>query len=260
MKSVSITFIWSISLVFGLHLEAATPPDSNFPDGNDMTVKIIELARTDMPQLLNKAIAYYDQHIHDYTGTLYKQERIRGKLLDEQVIDFKFKENPFSIVMRWEKNAIDADRILYVEDTNNPKVIAHPTGVLFWISSVKSDPASERALKWNLYPISDFGFKRMMKKMLMFYRQGSAKELIEMRAIEPAEFDGRKCVKLDIAGQMDTSIATRSVVYIDSRNVVPILVETYGEKGKLIGRYAFKNLKFNVGLTDKDFLPEKNGF
>jgi outer membrane lipoprotein-sorting protein len=49
--------------------------------------------------------------------------------------------------------------------------------------------------------------------------------------------------------------------YIDMEYLTPVVLEAHDwdDKHLLTCRYAFHNVKFNVGLTEKDFLPEANG-
>ena len=51
----------------------------------------------------------------------------------------------------------------------------------------------------------------------------------------------------------------RTKIFIDLQHLVPVCVEGFNEAGDLICRYVYKDVKFNVGLTDKDFLPEAIG-
>jgi len=47
--------------------------------------------------------------------------------------------------------------------------------------------------------------------------------------------------------------ARRAVVWIDRELKLPIKVEVLGANDTLLERHRFKNLRVNVGLTDKTF-------
>ncbi len=79
------------------------------------TISNDDLARTDPLGLLQLALQRYQKSVSDYQCTFTKQERIRGKLGQEQEIQVRFREMPFSVLMEWTRNAGDAKRVLYVQ-------------------------------------------------------------------------------------------------------------------------------------------------
>jgi hypothetical protein len=40
---------------------------------------------------------------------------------------------------------------------------------------------------------------------------------------------------------------------------VPICIESWDWNGQMESRYIYKDVRINVGLTQDDFAPEKNG-
>jgi outer membrane lipoprotein-sorting protein len=50
----------------------------------------------------------------------------------------------------------------------------------------------------------------------------------------------------------------KTVIYIDVDRLVPLCIEGFDWDNNLQCRYIYQDVKFNVGLTQDDFLPETN--
>ncbi len=216
--------------------------------------KLLELAKHDHITLFKLAIKRYEDSISDYTGTFYKQERLRGKLGKEQTIAFKFKEKPYSIYMEWENNSSAADKLLYVKDQNDNKMVIHPTGLLSWLRSVKCDPGGKDARKSSLYTCDQFGFYNSMKRGLKDYELAEENGDLEIKYIGLTEVHGRKCIIIERVLPKKTDYGTaRLIIKFDIEYLLPVAMERYGWDGNLIFQISFRNLKFNVGLKTEDF-------
>jgi len=238
---------------------AGTAKPDAFALPDHTTAEIIELVKQDYPALLKRSIANYERRVRDYTGMFHKQERIDGKLGPEQVISFKFKEKPFSVFMKWEKNAGPADRLLYVEGTGDNKMIVHPTGFLSWIKSVRQNPRSKTAMQSSLYPCDRFGFKRVLERLLTTYQLARKHGGTQAKYLGTTMVDARSCLEIEITlPKLQELRARRVVLKMDAEYLLPIVVISFDAGGNLIGRYVYKDLKFNVGLSDDHFTPERN--
>lgn len=221
--------------------------------------EIIEQAKKDYSALLRRSIAHYEKNVRDYTGTFHKQERIDRKLAAEQVISFKFKEKPFSVFMKWDKNAGPADRLLYVEGTGDNKMIVHPTGLLSWIKSVRQNPRSKTALKSSLHPCDRFGFKRLMERLVETYELALKRGGSQTRYLGTTIVEGRTCLAIEIMlPELQDRKARKVALKMDAEYLLPVAVESFDAKDNLIGRYVYKDLQFNVGLSNDQFTPEHN--
>jgi hypothetical protein len=235
--------------------ETNSPPQAQRPSPD----KIIDLAKNDHIALLKLAIDRYQKTVRDYTGFFHKQERIGRKLGKTQLISFAFREKPYSVFMQWKKNPHGADRLLYVEGQNNNKMIARPTGLLGIVGSVKLDPRSKKVLSSSLQPCDRFGFHRLMAATLKIYELAQKNGDLQMKYLGLTEVDKRKCVKLErILPKKKEYKYARLTIEIDLENLLPVSLACHDHQGKLVGRYVYTNLKFNVGLTDKQFTRKAN--
>jgi hypothetical protein len=217
------------------------------------------LVKGDHLGLLKTMFAYYEDYIDDYTGTLYKQERIRGKVEKQQVVSFKFMDEPFSMAMKWTKNAGAADRMVFVAGENDGKMVVHPTGFFSWIRSVKREPDCEAAMKVNLYSCDHFGIRNMLSRILMLQRAVQKDGEIKTETVGEKSVDGRKCVVIRaMLPESKASAVRRMELRIDTGYFLPVELTTWDAKENLIGSYIYKDLKFNVGLSADEFTPKAN--
>lgn len=217
------------------------------------------LVKGDHVGLLKTMLAYYDEYIDDYTGTLYKQERIRGKVEKQQVVSFKFMDEPFSLAMKWMKNASAADRLLFVAGANDGKMVVHPTGLWSWIKSVKREPDCEAAMKVNLYSCEHFGIKKLLTRILVLQQAVQKDGEIKTETLGEVSIDGRKCVVIRaMLPESKASAVRRMELKIDVEYFLPVELTTWDAQKNLIGNYIYKDLKFNVGLSADEFTPKAN--
>src|SRR5882724_1004735 len=90
--------------------------------------------------------------VKDYTCMLVSQERVKGKLLDQNFIQLKMKTEPFSVRMRWlgpEKDK--GQEVIFVEGKNNNKMMVKTNkfgGI--WVTKDVSDPLVTQYSRHNI--------------------------------------------------------------------------------------------------------------
>lgn len=226
----------------------------------DRLEELERLAKTDHVSLLKQALANYSKSYQDYTCTFTKHERVNGKLRDEQEIQVKFLDKPFSVAMRWTKNAPIGDRVLYIEGKHNGQMLVQPKGLLGSLfGTVKRAPDGPDAMANTRRPVTLFGFKRLMESLL------KVNELAVSRGEGKFTFEGYKTkakkvmvLKRILPPKKDYPAKT-TIWYLDVDHLVPIGMEASDWDDKETCRYSYSNVKFNVGLTENDFTPKANG-
>jgi hypothetical protein len=226
------------------------------------------MAKTDHVALLEYCLAHYNASYYDYDVTLIKQERLNGKVAPEQWVDVNFKDDPFSVAMTWTKNPPMGDRVLYVEGAHNNQMLVRPTSPLLRAVSPTAvrPPDGEMAMRSTLRPVSQFGFKRGMESLLEVYRQARKNDECVEQFGGYAEVMGRPAIVLvRYLPNKSQYPASKTVIAIDLDYLVPICIEGYDWNEqetdwsqRLICRYAYTNIHFNVGHTDVDFLANRH--
>lgn len=233
---------------------AATQPAPN---------RLEQLARTDHAALLEHCLQRCRARYHRYTCTVVKQERLGGRLRRVQHVDVKFLDKPFSVAMVWTKNAGPAERLLYVEGKYGGNMLVRPSSPLARLlagQSVQRRPDDKEARKNSLRTIDQFGFENGLKSLLEFYRLGKADGVLKEEFGGYAKLAGRTALVLVRYLSDDPKYPcylTRT--YIDVEHLVPICVEGFDSKDRLVCRYVYRDVDFAAPLTEKDFTPEANG-
>lgn len=239
-------------------------PIANASDGigsDQFHQKINHLAKTDQIALLEWCQANCASRYRDYTCTFLKQERINGVLGQAQEIRVKFLNSPYSVAMAWTpQTAPIGDRVVYVEGRYNNCMLVRPKGVLYnLIGTQLRDPNSAEAMQNTLRPVNMFGFHRSIESLLEVYRQAAQAGDLKTEFGGYVILGDRKAARLiRYLPPKNNYPAYRTVIYIDVDYLLPIMVEGYDWDDQPICQYLYKDLQFNLGLGEKDFLPESN--
>jgi hypothetical protein len=222
---------------------------------------LLELARTDHVALLERCLRSYQSSYRDYLCTFIKQERINHRVCQEQVIEVKFMESPYSVAMSWTpRTAQRNDRLLFVEGKYDGQMLVRPTGLLAsLVGTVKRGVDSPEARQSSLHPVNQFGFRRSLEGLLAVYRKAQQAGDLHQEFAGIAQVNGRRAMSLVryLPAKQDYP-AYKTVTYIDLEYLVPVLIEFYDWNQQPSSSYAFKDVRFNVGLTNQDFLPQAN--
>ena len=212
--------------------------------------------------LLQRCIDHYDATYQDYTCITIKHEVVQGRQKDRQKVAAKFMGQPHSVYLKWLENPDGADRVLYVEGKYGGRMLVNPAGLLGLLGTLPRPTDDAESRRRSLRRITDFGFRNIMTSLLDVYK------LADQRGDLTSEYggrvvhaeSGRTAIKLTrYLKQKPDYPAWKTDVYIDEEYLVPIGVDGWDWDKKQYCHYAFKDIRFNIGLTEKDFLPESNG-
>lgn len=207
----------------------------------------------DIKLLLNQMGSRY-AGIQDYVAIFHKQERVDGKLLPEETILFKFQK-PLEIYMKWIKEPHKGREALYASGKYENKVVAHKGG-FFGFLTVSLDPKGRFAMKGNRHPITDAGLGHLIEGLEKNISKAMDNNELEITRSGTEDFRGRATFFIEARSDSRGSnkyYASRMILHVDKELMLPIGVAFYDEKGELFERYAYTDLKVNVGLTSEDF-------
>ncbi|HYA41625.1 MAG TPA: DUF1571 domain-containing protein [Syntrophobacteraceae bacterium] len=192
--------------------------------------------------------------VNDYQAVFRKQERVEGKLLPEETILLKFQK-PLRIYMNWISDPLRGQEALYVEGKNDNKLVAHRGGIL-GVITLSLDPGGAAAMKGNRHPITDTGFGFIVEQLNNNINRALRHGELQITRIGEEYFEGRPATVVEAgftpreAGKYPCS---RLVIHIDRELMLPIGNFFYDEKGVLLEKYSYTDVKLNVGFTDVDF-------
>lgn len=218
------------------------------------------LARTDPLAFLRECIRRYENEVHGYTATLEKQEFLDGKLHPAEVVEVAFREEPFSVFMKWKSPPVGrADRALYVEGANDGKTLARPAGraARFLVGIVARDSDGPDARSAGRYPLPEFGLKKGTERTLAAWtaaqKRGKLKvEYLGTRVIAEAgkkecHVLRRTCDPPEEEGIVSIEVAFDTEHWLQVANVLT------AERGRKVGSYYFRDIVLNPQFAPDQF-------
>jgi len=243
----------------------AAPPQLEPPSGKSFAA----LAKSDPVGALRLALDRYEGRVHDYTCTFVKQERVGGRLKDEQETRVRFREDPFSVNMLWIRNADQARRVIYVEGRwtgrRGEKLAAvEPAGSIarLFVSDVLRPIDGVEARAAARKTIDQFGFARTLRRILKFCDLAAEHGELDIKYLGEGSFAGRATYllerRLPYKGDAGLYPDRLLIIHIDQEYLLPTSCASYADEAQteLLGRYVLRDVRFNVGLTDSDFARE----
>jgi hypothetical protein len=242
-------------------LDKITPPGGSAPVAEDT---FAELVRTDPIAALYASLAAYPNT--GFTAEFRKQERMGGKLGDEEVIRVSVKDDPFSVLMLWQN--IKNKGTLYVRGQNNGKMKV-------WGSPIDVHPQGLMPKMSARYTIEEFGIKQATQRTLRAWTEARKANELEYqfggrKAMEQA--GGRECFALKRvcpADQIDPFVtggpavevtdknrrdSFRTVtVYLDCETRLQVGTEQHRHDGELTASYWFRDVNLKPTFGDDTF-------
>jgi hypothetical protein len=245
--------------------EPAPPPelvkveDKGEPLPNERTME--RLAKTNPIGFLENCIRRYDREVKSYTTQLRKQERLDGKLERSELIDVAFREEPFSVRLKWLEGARRASATLYVRGENNDQLLVVPSGPFSFVGIVKRDPNGSDAKKAGRYPLTEFGIKIGMQRTLTSWLKANQEDALQVHYLGQKrikEAGDRLCWILRRTGykHAEEDAISELTIYVDTETWLQVGSIIKGSEGQLIGEYFFRNVHLNPQLPPDTFTPE----
>jgi hypothetical protein len=213
-------------------------------------------------KLVEEARASY-QKVRDYTCLLVSQERVKGKLLPENLVEMKFREQPFSVYMRWLSPKQSAGQeVAYIAGKNKGQMRVHAVGVFGAVGFVSIDPRDKRVTEHSSHVITEAGIGNLIERFGRHWGEERRLGLKVKVDIAEYEYNKRRCWRVQTSHLERTAKAYsyRSVVYFDKQHKLPIRAEVYDwpraggpAGGELLETFSYADLRFNLNLPDSVF-------
>jgi hypothetical protein len=219
------------------------------------------LARTDPVAFLENCLRRYNRTVKGYTCILQKQERIDGKLQRTEVIEAAFREEPFSVLMKWKQGARQADAMLYVKGENDDQMLVLPSGLFRFVGVVRRNPLGPEAKEASRYPVTEFGIKVGMQRTLASWQRARKQGILHVEFLgvkRVPEAGNRSCWVLRRTGykKPEEDGITQLTIYVDCENWLQVGSILKGAEGQLIGEYFFRDIHLNPDFKPGTFTRE----
>lgn len=203
--------------------------------------------------------------IKDYTAQVTKQENINGELQEAQVMDLKLRHEPFSVYLKFRyPRSLVGQEAIYVKGGGGPndgKLVAHGVGMQKAFGTQFLDPEGLLAMRGNKYPITKMGILNLLDELVEVGGLDTKYGECDVRYYKDVKIEERLHTLIEVTHPVSRSSFRfhKARIFVDNEHQIPTRYESYdwpkaeGEKPMLLEAYSYKNLKFNVGLTDADF-------
>lgn len=206
-----------------------------------------------MLKLLDKMDSSYSR-VSDYTGVFHKQERIGGKLRDEETALFKFQK-PFKVYLRFIDCLPKVTETLYVEGSCENKLLIRQGGSMASMT-LSLDPNGSLVMSRNRHPITEFGFGFLLGEFRRNIEPAIRAGDLEIVRQADENFNGRPATVVEgrfLSHDGRKYYCARFIVHIDKGLLLPVGNVFYDEREEMLEKYDFTDVKLNVGLTAMDF-------
>ncbi len=248
----------SLAFIFFPSVWAAPPSPTPAPLPIAFSLEAVHQAE----KIFSEAVQAYEK-INDYTATFLKQEQIREKLKKEEVIELKFQK-PFRVYMNWIDSPDKGMEIIYKEGENKNRITGHLGGFLNAVTpTVNMEIRDKLATRNNRHLITETGIGEFLKKYEIDFQKAKERKEIQIVISRGHKLFDREMTRVEAFLPQKSGngyYCYRSVVFFDVQNKLPIQMEFYDAADQLIEKYAYKNLKVNVGLKPIDFDPDNETY
>ncbi len=231
-----------------------------------------------MIQALRGSLQQVRNNIDDYSGTVVIRERKNGKLGEENAMEFKIRNRklnsnrrvvmPLSIYLRVSHPKSAAGReVIWVENRNSGKLIAHETGFTNLIR-LHLHPKSFKSFMGHRHSLTELGIENLLVQLInRASTEGKARRCNVV--MNPRKtINNRSCTMYQVThlDRKSKDDIYQLFIFLDNEHRLPVMFATYlwpvtkGEKPQLDEMLIYKNLKFNVKLTDRDFDPDNPNY
>ncbi|MFQ5430409.1 MAG: DUF1571 domain-containing protein [Phycisphaerae bacterium] len=228
---------------------------------------------------LKEALKRIDRENRDYTCTFVKQERLSRGMAAEQEVQVKFRPQPYSLMMKWTRNPGLAEQVIYVkgrwidEDADDPNLrdlaVARPNKMARMIvgKSIKQPIRGFFAKRSSRRSLDEFGFKRALDLLIKYCDLAESRGELKLEFKGETYFDGRPVWlirrSLPYRGEGGRYPDRVADIYIDKEYQVPVAVYCFSGDERipenLLGKYEYREVRFDVELDDAVFEPATYG-
>lgn len=210
--------------------------------------------------LYNRILAMRSAYagVQDYTATFYKQERVGGKLLDEEQIELKFQK-PLKVYMRWVGKTYKGREALYVQGKYQNKVVGHEGG-FFGFVTLHMRPTGRLAMWGNRHPVTEVGLGYLIEQIVENVMKARQQRVLDLKSLGERTTHNRRVDAMEAIFPVVGFYCPRLILDIDPENHLPVRAEIYDSKDQLLERYGYADLRMNPRLPEEDFSEENQNY
>jgi hypothetical protein len=214
---------------------------------------------------LEKCLQHYDRAVRAYSLTMRKRERIGDAEHGLEIVEVHFKDRPHTVFMNWQLNPRKAARALYVEGQNGGKMLVKPSKAWAALARFESrdgvvtrDVDSADARQSGRYPISEFGLKKAMERVVRSWKQAREEGALHAEYLGVhlvPDIGNRPCYvfRRTRYARPEKDGVTELTLYIDTETLLQVGSVLRDAQGELVGEYFFSDIRLNPTFRPDQF-------
>jgi hypothetical protein len=213
-------------------------------------------------RIANEAKARYQQ-VQTYRCILISQERIKNKLLPENVMELSYRKNPLSVYMKWLGPTNKGQEVCYVQGRYQNSMRVLPAkggfaGLIGWTTIAVNSP---QVFENSRHIITETGFGNIIEQCAKAWTQERTLGKTQVSFGE-YEYNKRRCIKVETIHTTNEPIfySYRFVVFFDRETGMPVRMESYDwprsgspPGGDLLECFSFVNIELNANIPEAVF-------
>jgi hypothetical protein len=170
---------------------------------------------------------------------------------------------PFSLYLKFiAPRDVEGREVLFVSGQNDGDMFVRKGGERFPFVTVQIKPESDIAMQDNRYPVTEFGFENLLRRLINIAKEAIALDAdVDVQFFNDAKVDGRSCTGVKVTHPTyDPRLRFHTAsVFMDNATRVPLHFESFDwpreQDGApvLLEQYTYRDIKLNVGFNDEDF-------
>lgn len=222
-------------------------------------------------ELIAQSNKKLSEEVADYTCVMVRRERVDGEMGKHQVIHAKVRheqveeqevKTSFGVYLKIARPSdLKGCEVLYVADKNDGDMLVRKGGSTFAFLTMSIAPTSPVAMSGNRYPITEFGLKKLVQRMLIIGEEELQHDECNVEITRSVQVKKRTCTLIRIEHPQRRDHFRHHIVrlYIDNETEVPFRYESYdwpaveGGEPVLVEECTFHKVQLNANLSDAEF-------
>ena len=172
-----------------------------------------------------------------YQVNLHRQERVNGTLLAEEDVVLAIRRTPRAVRLTWPSGPHQGREVLYRADEPGGRMHVNMADSALPVPRLSIDPDSPMVMKNSRHPITEAGFDSIVAALEAGLQTPGGPNLTDagLETVSPLDHPHR-CLIQSRPGETCR-------VYLDPATDLPALVLTQDNRGQLLERYLFRDVR-----------------